>query len=64
MTQAQAQKIDAEIASMMANTAKLNAETEKLMAEGGKLRMDKVMAPFIAGSGLTLALVAVIKAMM
>jgi DNA repair exonuclease SbcCD ATPase subunit len=54
---------------LMAETAKLNAETDrisrteisKLMAETTKLQSEKQWYPFIVGSSVTLAIVAIVK---
>lgn len=61
MTHAEARKLDADIATLMATTMKLNAETEKLIAETGKMRMARIAGPMAATAAFTLAMVAVVK---
>jgi len=55
------EKIQAEIAHLMANTSKLNAEIEKIRPEMDKILTENKYYPFIVGSSLTLAIVALVK---
>jgi hypothetical protein len=54
MTEAQALKIDVEIANLIAATAKINAETDKI-------RLEKALYPMVAGTGFTLAIIGLAK---
>lgn len=54
MTEETRQKADVEIANLIAQTSKLNAETAKIHAETR-------WYPFVVGSGVTLAIVAIVK---
>lgn len=54
MTQADAIKIDVEIANLIAQTSKINAETDKI-------RLEKALYPMVAASGFTLAIIGVVK---
>ena len=61
-------KARAEIAQLIASTSKMNAEishliasTSKINAETVKTRLETVLYPAIAGSTLTLAIVALLK---
>ena len=61
-------KARAEIAHLIASTSKMNAEithliasTSKINAETVKTRLETVLYPAIAGSTLTLAIVALLK---
>lgn len=54
MTQADAIKIDVEIANLIAQTSKINAETDEN-------RLEKALYPMVAASGFTLAIFGVVK---
>ena len=54
MTAAEAKKLDAEIAQLIATSAKLNAETQKITTENR-------FYPMIVASTGTLAIVAIVK---
>ncbi|MEL6979636.1 MAG: hypothetical protein AAGM38_13275 [Pseudomonadota bacterium] len=54
MTDDEKRRFDADLDQMRATTAKLNAETAKLISENR-------WYPFVVGSGVTLAIVAVVK---
>lgn len=54
MTEAEAKRIDAEIAKLM-------AETAKLTNEGKHLWMQVIVAPFIAAAGVIGATAAIVK---
>jgi hypothetical protein len=54
MTQADALKIDVEIANLIAQTSKINAESDKI-------RLEKALYPMVAASGFTLAIIGVAK---
>ncbi len=60
-TQLTHDKIQAEIAKLMAETAKINAEYQSYPIVIEKLRRETVMYPFIVGASVTLAIVAVVK---
>lgn len=59
MTEAEARKLDVEIANLNATTAKLIAETSKLASENAKLlaesrqlRVNTFLAPFLAAAAV------------
>ena len=58
-------KMRAEIAKLIAETRhvdeRLNAEVAKLIAETSKLNSENRWYPLVVGSGLTLAIVAIVK---
>ncbi len=54
MTEAESKKLDAEIAN-------LNALSAKLVAETAKINSENRWYPLVVGSGLTLAIVAIVK---
>ena len=63
-------KARAEIAQLIASTSKMNAEisnlvasTAKINAETIKTRLETVLYPAVAGSTLTLAIFALLKAL-
>ena len=51
----------AELEQIHANIGKLMAETMKLNTEGEKLRRGRQWYPFVAGAGLVVALVALLR---
>lgn len=54
----------AELEQIHANIGKLMAETMKLNAEGLKMRRESAWYPFVAGAGLVVALVGLLKLFM
>lgn len=51
----------AEAAQIHANVGKLMAETMKLNAEAAKMTRERAWHPFVAGAGLVLAIVGLVK---
>ena len=51
----------AELEQIHANIGKLMAETMKLQAEAAKITRDRAWHPFVAGAGLVLGIVGIIK---
>jgi hypothetical protein len=54
----------AELDNIQANIGKLMAETMKLHAEAAKMRRERDWHPFVAGAGMALAIIGLIKLFM
>lgn len=61
MTEAEAKKIDAEIAHLNAGTAKLQVEISKLIEDTAKVRQERRWYPAVVGGGLVAAGVALAR---
>lgn len=54
-------KMRAEIANLNAMTARLNTEVSKLIAETGHIKVQMIVAPFLAAAGVIGATAAAVK---
>ena len=61
MTDIEARKLDAEIARLIAESVKLNNEARKMVAETGQIKIQTILAPFLAAAAVIGATAAVVK---